>query len=164
MSVEIASLNARRSRRRHSFSGTPTTGNVLRRRTQPRASTLGVSRTNTGRHVLRHRRRSAAGPDVTRGRRAPSTRGGQPIGVAQDVPVSQLGRMTAGGSIAVPTTGHQEGVRLASCPGLLTIRTGATCLLERGKHATAGNRTVRVQREDAAEPSLNQARRSLRIG
>ena len=37
---------------------------------------------------------SAGGPDVTRGRRAPSTRGGQPIGVLRDVPVTQRGRMT----------------------------------------------------------------------
>ena len=46
-----------------------------------RASSLGVSRPDTGRDVLRHWRCGAGGPDVTRGRRAPSTRGGQPIGV-----------------------------------------------------------------------------------
>ena len=38
---------------------------------------------------LRHRGRGAGGPDVTRGRRAPSTRGGQPIGVLRDVPVTR---------------------------------------------------------------------------
>ena len=99
---------------------------------------------------LRHRGRSAGGPDVTRGRRAPSARGGQPIGVVQDVPVSQRGRMTGGGLTAVPTHRPLAGVRLASCPGLLPIRTGSTRLLERGRDRRA-NRTVRVQREDAAE-------------
>ena len=52
----------------------PSTGRVLRRRTQPRASAFGVSRTDAGRDVLRHRGRGAGRPDVTRGRRAPGTR------------------------------------------------------------------------------------------
>jgi putative transposase len=48
--------------------------------------------------------RGAGGAEVTRGRRAPSTRGGQPIGVLRDVPVTQRGRMTPGPT-TVPTTG-----------------------------------------------------------
>ena len=52
----------------------PSTGRVLRRRTQPRASAFGVSRTDAGRDVLRDRGRGAGRPDVTRGRRAPDTR------------------------------------------------------------------------------------------
>ena len=52
----------------------PSTGRVLRRRTQPRASAFGVSRTDAGRDVLWHRGRGAGRPDVTRGRRAPGTR------------------------------------------------------------------------------------------
>jgi hypothetical protein len=43
--------------------------------------------------------------------------------------------MTPGGLIADPTTGPQAGAHLASCPGQLTIKAGATCRLERGKHA-----------------------------
>jgi hypothetical protein len=46
--------------------------------------------------VLPHRRRGGGGPDGTRGRRAPSTRSVQPIGVLYDVPVTQRGRMTFG--------------------------------------------------------------------
>jgi putative transposase len=38
----------------------------------------------------------AGGPGDTRGRRAPSTRRGQPIGVLRDVPVTRRGRVTAG--------------------------------------------------------------------
>jgi transposase InsO family protein len=63
---------------------------------QPRASTFGVSRTDARRDVLRDRGRGAGGPDLTRGRRAPSTGGAQPIGVLRDVPVTQRGRMTPG--------------------------------------------------------------------
>jgi hypothetical protein len=54
----------------------------------------GVSRTDARRDVLRHRGHGAGGPEGTRGRRAPSTRRGQPIGVLPDVPVTQRGRMT----------------------------------------------------------------------
>ncbi len=74
----------------------PPAGGILRPRTQPRASTFGVSRPDARRDVLRHRGCGAGGPDVTRGRRAPSTRRGQPIGVLRDVPVTQRGRMTPG--------------------------------------------------------------------
>src|SRR3989441_6962837 len=52
----------------------PSTGRVLRRRTQPRASAFSVSRTDAGRDVLRDRGHSAGRPDVTCGRRAPDTR------------------------------------------------------------------------------------------
>jgi hypothetical protein len=38
--------------------------------------------------------RGAGGPDVTRGRCAPSTRGGQPVGILRDVPVTQRRRVT----------------------------------------------------------------------
>jgi len=72
----------------------PPVGGVLRPRTQPRASTFGVSRTGARRDVLRYRGRRAGGPEGTRGRRAPSTRRGQPIDVLRDVPVTQHGRMT----------------------------------------------------------------------
>jgi hypothetical protein len=74
----------------------PPAGGVLGPRTQTRACAYGVSRTDAGRDVLRHRGRGAGGPEVTRGRRAPSTRGGQPIGGLRDVPVTQRGRMTPG--------------------------------------------------------------------
>ena len=74
----------------------PPAGGVLRPGTQPRASAFGVSRTDAGRDVLRHRGRGPDGPEVTRGRRASSTRGGQSIGVLRDVPVTQRGRMTPG--------------------------------------------------------------------
>src|SRR5262249_18059495 len=36
----------------------------------------------------------AGGPEVTRGHRAPSTRGGQPIDVVREMPNTQRGRMT----------------------------------------------------------------------
>jgi hypothetical protein len=64
------------------------------RRTQPRAAAFGVSRTDAGRDVLRHWGRRAGGPDVARNRRAPRTRGGQPLGGLRDVPVNQLSRIT----------------------------------------------------------------------
>jgi hypothetical protein len=54
----------------------------------------GVSRRQAGRGVLRHRGRCTGGPAVSRGRRAPSTRGSQPVGILRDVPVTQRGRMT----------------------------------------------------------------------
>jgi hypothetical protein len=77
----------------------------------------------------------------------------------QDVPVSQRGRMTPGGLIAVPTTGPQAGVHLASCPGQLTIRAGATCRLERGKHADPPGTGLCAS--NVKMPVLNQARCSL---
>jgi hypothetical protein len=80
-----------RERRDH-----PPTGGLLRPGTQPRTAAFGVSRTDAGRDVRRHRRCGAGRPDVTRRRRAPSTRGGQPIGVMRDVPVPHRGRMTPG--------------------------------------------------------------------
>ena len=43
-----------------------------------------------------HRERGAGGADVTRGRRPPSTRGGQPIGVLREMPVTRRGRMNSG--------------------------------------------------------------------
>ena len=52
----------------------PATRDVLRRRTQPRASAFGVSGTDAGRDVLWHRRHRASRPDDTRGRCAPSPR------------------------------------------------------------------------------------------
>jgi hypothetical protein len=67
----------------------PATGGVLRPRTQPRATALRVSRTHTGRDVLRHGRRGAGEACVTRGRRPPSTHKGQSIGVLHGVPVPQ---------------------------------------------------------------------------
>jgi hypothetical protein len=51
----------------------PSTGRVLRPRTQPRASAFSVSRTDAGRDVLRDRGHSAGRPDGTCGRRAPDT-------------------------------------------------------------------------------------------
>jgi hypothetical protein len=45
---------------------------------------------------FRHRAGSSGRPDVTRGRRAPSTGGDQPIGLLREVPVIQCGRMTPG--------------------------------------------------------------------
>jgi len=72
----------------------PSTGRVLRRRTQPRASAFNVSRTDAGRDVLRDRGYSAGRPGVTCGRRAPETRGRQPIGVMRDLPVSRRGCVT----------------------------------------------------------------------
>jgi hypothetical protein len=71
----------------------PPTGDVLRPRAQSRATAFGVSRPDAGRDVFRHRRGGAGRADVTRGRRAPSTPGGQPIRVLHDVPVNQRGRM-----------------------------------------------------------------------
>ena len=38
--------------------------------------------------------RGAGGPDLTRGCRAPGTRGGQPVGILRDVPVTQRRRVT----------------------------------------------------------------------
>jgi len=52
----------------------PSTRGVLRRRTQPRASAFGVSRTDARRDVLRHRRCGPRGPDVRRGHRATGAR------------------------------------------------------------------------------------------
>jgi hypothetical protein len=52
---------------------------------------FGVSRTDAGRDVLRHWGRRAARPEVTRGRRAPGTRGGEPLGLLPDVPVTERG-------------------------------------------------------------------------
>jgi len=49
-----------------------------------------------GRDVRWHRGCRAGRPDITCGRRAPSTHGGQPIGVLRDVPVTRRGRMTPG--------------------------------------------------------------------
>ena len=72
-----------------------------------RAAAFGVSRTDAGRDVLRHRRRRAGRPDVTHGRRAPSTRRGQSIGVMRDVSVSQRGRM-----ITTADTGTRWTVRV----------------------------------------------------
>jgi hypothetical protein len=69
----------------------PTRG-VLRARTQPRASAFGVSRPDAGRDVLRHRGWRAGRPDLTRGCRAPSTRGEQPIGVLRQTPYRTGGR------------------------------------------------------------------------
>ena len=49
--------------------------------------------------------RSAHGPGGTRGRRAPSPRGSQSVGVLRDVPVTQRGPMMAWLRTAVPTMG-----------------------------------------------------------
>ena len=68
------------------------TGDVLRRRAQPRASTFGVSRADLGRDVLRDRRDGAGRPQTTGGRRAAGTPCGQPIGI--DLPVPKR-RMTS---------------------------------------------------------------------
>jgi len=87
----VALPSSARQRRDHSPAG-----GVLRPRTQPRASTFGVSRTDAGRDVLRNGGRGAAGSEGTRGRRAPSARGGQPIRLLPDVPVTQRGCMTPG--------------------------------------------------------------------
>jgi hypothetical protein len=47
---------------------------LLRRRTQPRASAFGVAGTDAGRDVRWHRRRRTGRPEVPRGRCAPGTR------------------------------------------------------------------------------------------
>src|SRR4029453_9385991 len=100
-------------------------GRVLRRRTQPRASAFGVSRTDARRDVLRHRGRGAGGPDVTRGRRTPSARGGQPIGVLRDVPITRS-RMTTLTADGLPPPGRAgEPVRLKATAG--STRTARSC-------------------------------------
>jgi transposase InsO family protein len=55
---------------------------------------FGVSRTDAWRDVLRHRGRGASRPEVSRGRRTPRSRQGQPIGRLGDVSVNRRGRMT----------------------------------------------------------------------
>ena len=72
----------------------PSTGRVLRRRTQPRPSAFGVSGTDVGRDVFWHRARRAGRLDVPRGRCTPGTRYGQPIGGLRDVHVSRGSRLT----------------------------------------------------------------------
>ena len=117
---------------------------------------LGVSRTNTGRDVLRHWRRGAGGADLARGRFAPSTRGGQPIGVMRDVPVSQRRRMTAGGLIGVPTTG----------PGRRAWRVPVAAPHQDGRNPSSGRREARDRRADPdrARPPRRCRRTVARIG
>lgn len=72
-----------RERRDH-----PPVGGVLRPRTQPRASTFSVSRTDARRDVFRHRGGGAGGIEVTGDGCAASARPGQPVRALRGVPVS----------------------------------------------------------------------------
>ena len=61
-------------------------GHVLRRRTQPRAATFGISRPDARRDVLRNGGHGARRPGGAGGRRASGAWGSQPLGVVRDVP------------------------------------------------------------------------------
>jgi hypothetical protein len=74
----------------------PPAGGVLRRRTQPRASAFGISWTDARRDVFWHRGHGAGRPAVASCHRPPSTRRSQPVGILQDVPVSQRRGATPG--------------------------------------------------------------------
>jgi len=72
----------------------PTSRRILCRGTQPGAAPFGVSRTDAGRNVFRHRGYGSSRPDGARDRRAAAPRGDEPIGGMQDIPINR-GRIIA---------------------------------------------------------------------
>ena len=93
----------------------PSISRVLRPGVQPGASAFGISRTDPGRDVFRHRGRGASRPGVTRGHRKAGPRGGQPIGRLRDVPLNRRGRLTTN---SCPSVDHRDPrpVRLGTKP------------------------------------------------
>jgi hypothetical protein len=114
-------------------------------------------RVHTPDDVLRHRGRGAGGPDVTRSRCAPSTRGGEPIRVLREVPVTQRGRVTPWPAAALSTTASRTHARRGGAG-----ESGLRAVHESGGRTGSGIR-VAVHRSTLAALSGENSRANSRM-
>jgi len=138
----------------------PSISRVLRPGVQPGASAFGISRTDPGRDVFRHRGRGASRPGVTRGHRKAGPRGGQPIGRLRDVPLNRRGRLITNSCRLSTTRIRGPSVwERSRRPHVSTsrrpepVRDHVCCLITAPGHLHDGNSRGRVQnvRADSSE-------------